>query len=301
VEETELLGYLLQDPATKVICLYLESFVQGRGFLELAAVSEKPIVLLKGGKSPSGAVAVASHTASLAGNDDRIQGALRQAGVYQADDFFEMIDMARALERAFPVHISAGERARIAVLSYSGASGIVTADHLEKWGLSLASLSTSTLDRLQSLSPQWMPIQNPVDFWPAIEKHGVAATYKKAIKPLHEDPQGDGLIVHLFSGLPAWSIDVAEIVPDLHPPLKPILFWTLGEKRHVEATRRSLEELGWPVFDEIQRMVRVMACLFESRPKAGRPSWVYPDLTPPAPGVARSLDLLALQADREPE
>jgi len=301
VEETELLGYLLQDPATKVICLYLESFVQGRRFLELAAASDKPIVVLKGGKTPSGAVAVASHTASLAGNDDLIQGALRQAGVYQADDFFEMIDMARVLGRPFAVHPSRGERAGIAVLSYSGASAIVTADHLEKRGLGLASLSASTLDCLQSLSPHWMPIQNPVDFWPAIEKHGVAATYKKAIKALHEDPQVDGLIVHLFSGLPAWSIDVARIVPDLNPPLKPILFWTLGERRHVEETRRSLEELGWPVFDEIQRMVRVMACLFESRPKTGRPSWMDPDLTPPVPDITRSLDALALQADRRPE
>jgi acetate---CoA ligase (ADP-forming) len=55
VNENELLEYLLKDPSTKVVCLYLESFINGRRFFELAASSNKPIVVLKGGKTASGA------------------------------------------------------------------------------------------------------------------------------------------------------------------------------------------------------------------------------------------------------
>ncbi len=144
VEETELLEYLLKDPATKVIALYLESFADGCRFFELATSSEKPIVVLKGGKTPLGAEAAASHTASLAGNYDLVRGVLKQGGVHQADDFFEMVDIARTLEKDFYLQRPPDGKPRIAIFSYSGASGIVTADHTEKYGLTLARLSPQT-------------------------------------------------------------------------------------------------------------------------------------------------------------
>jgi acetyltransferase len=93
VDETELLEYLLRDPATRVIGLYVESFIKGRRFFELSSSTNKPIVVLKGGKTSLGAEAAISHTASLAGNDELIKGVLRQSGVRQADDFFEMVDI----------------------------------------------------------------------------------------------------------------------------------------------------------------------------------------------------------------
>ena len=148
VEETELLEYLLKDPATKVIGLYLESFIHGRRFYELALSSKKPIVVLKGGKTPLGAEASASHTASLAGNDELIRGALKQAGVHQADDFFEMVDIARTLEMDFHLQNPPEGKGRIAILSYSGAAGIVTTDHMVANGLTLARLSPQTLEAL---------------------------------------------------------------------------------------------------------------------------------------------------------
>jgi len=153
IDETELLEYFLKDPATRVIAFYLESFVRGRRFFELAASSEKPIVVLKGGKSPQGAAASASHTASLAGNYELISGVLRQAGIHQADDFFEMVDIARTLEKGFYLQPPPDRKPKIAILSYSGASGIVTTDHMEKYGLTLARLSPRTQKRLEELSP----------------------------------------------------------------------------------------------------------------------------------------------------
>jgi acetyltransferase len=263
VEETELLEYLLKDPATKVIALYLESFVNGRRFFELATSSDKPIVVLKGGKTPLGAEAAVSHTASLAGNYHLVNGALKQAGIYQADDFFEMVDIARTLEKEFFLQNSPDRKPRIAVFSYSGASGIVTADHIEKNGLTLASLSSQTKKRLEELSPTWMPVKNPVDYWPAIEKHGLAKTYKHACETLHHDPEVDGIIVHLFVGFGIWLLDMKEIMSGIKKPYKPILFWLIGLEKALEKTRMALEEEGWPTFNEIHRTVKVMASLFE--------------------------------------
>jgi acetyltransferase len=272
VEETELLEYLLKDPATKVIALYLESFINGRRFFELSASSDKPIVVLKGGKSPLGAEASASHTASLAGNNQLIKGVLKQAGVHQADDFFEMVDIARTLERNFYLQQPPHGKARIAILSYSGASGIVTTDHMEAHGLTLTRLSPQTQKRLEELSPAWMPVKNPVDYWPAIEKHGPALAYKHAIEVLHDDPGVDGLIVHLFAGFGIWSLNMKEILSGIKKPRKPILFWLIGPEKAREITRMSLEEEGWPTFCEIHRTVRVMASLFEQPKQAKKPS-----------------------------
>ncbi len=276
VDETELLEYFLQDPATKVLAFYLESFVRGRRFFELASSSDKPIVVLKGGKSLLGAEASASHTASLAGHHELINGVLRQAGIHQADDFFEMVDIARTLEKGFYLQPPADRKPRIAILSYSGASGIVTADHMEKDGLTLARLSPHIQKRLEELSPAWMPVKNPVDYWPAMEKYGPVLTYKHAIEALHDDPEVDGIIVHLFAGFGIWFLNMKEIMGDIQKPRKPILFWLIGPEKGREPTRLTLEEEGWPTFSEIHRTVKVMASLFEQPKRKKRCSQMLP-------------------------
>jgi len=284
VEETELLEYLLKDPATKVIALYLESFINGHRFFELATSSKKPMVVLKGGKSPLGAEASVSHTASLAGNYDLIDGVLRQAGIHQADDFFEMVDIARTLERDFYLQQPPDGKPRIAILSYSGASGIVTTDYMERYGLTLAGLSPQTQKQLEELSPSWMPVKNPVDYYPAMEKHGPVLAYKHAIEALHHDSGVDGVIVHLFAGFGIWSLDMKEIMSGIKGPRKPILSWLVGPEKGREPTRLTLEEEGWPTFYEIHRTVKVMASLFEHLRRQGRGSEISPfDFTNFAP------------------
>jgi acetyltransferase len=272
VEETEVLEYLLRDSATQVIALYLESFIHGRRFCELALSSEKPIVVLKGGKTPLGAEASASHTASLAGNNELVRGVLSQAGVHQADDFFEMVDIARTLEKDFRLQQPPEGKARVAILSYSGAAGIVTTDHLVARGLTLAQLSPKTLKRLEELSPPWMPVRNPVDYWPAAEKHGPLLAYKHGLEALHEAPEVDGVIVHLFAGFGVWFLDMKEIMSGIKEPRKPILFWLIGPEKGREPTRMMLEREGWPTFHEIHRTVKVMASLFEESKKKNRRS-----------------------------
>ncbi|OGP49496.1 MAG: hypothetical protein A2Y79_09330 [Deltaproteobacteria bacterium RBG_13_43_22] len=265
VEETELLEYFLRDPATKVIAMYLESIPNGRRFFDMARSSQKPIVVLKGGKMPSGARASASHTGSLAGNYEVARGALEQAGVYPADDFFEMVDMARCLEKGFPLPRSLERKPQIAVLTYSGAAGIVTSDHLENYGLALAELSPQTLRRLEEISPPWMPIKNPVDFYPTMEQMGQRKAYEAGIAALHEAPEVDGIIVHMFPSAGSKTTKLAQMLSRIPEsgPQKPILFWVFGSGEGYENTRLTLEELGYPVYFEIHRLTKIMARLFE--------------------------------------
>ena len=77
IDESDVLSYLLEDPDTRCVGLYLESFVDGRRFMDLCRNSDKPVIVLKGGKSRKGAQAAISHTASLAGNYRVASGAPR--------------------------------------------------------------------------------------------------------------------------------------------------------------------------------------------------------------------------------
>ena len=261
VDECELLEYLINDPDTGVIGLYLEAIPEGRRFMDLCRCSEKPVVILKGGRSAVGSKAAMSHTASLAGDGAVIDGAFAQAGVIPVSDFKEMTDVCRSLA-AFP-DLPAGASGRVAVLTYTGGAGIVSADLMEPRGLSVAGLSEETRSALATVFPDWMPVSNPVDLWPAVERNGAETTYNAAVKAVCADPSVDAVLIHAFAGGFALNPDLETIVGAARAAGKPIFCWLLGSQPDAEAFRDRAQALGMPVFGELDRAVRCMAALFD--------------------------------------
>ncbi|HYA14696.1 MAG TPA: acetate--CoA ligase family protein [Syntrophales bacterium] len=261
VNECDLLPHLLQDESTQVVGLYLESFSDGRRFVEICRESIKPIVVIYGGKSAKGADAAMSHTASMAGNYKIVSGALAQAGVTEARDFHQMIDLCRSLAAVSrPVDV----RGRIAILTFSGGSGIVASDFIEDQGMHVAELIPATKDKLSSLFPDWMPVSNPVDLWPSIEKNidrGIDV-YSKALSSVLHDPQVDAVFLHTFAGNLRIGINIEDIAEQSRKTGKPVFVWLMG--RHEEAFRLKEEALscGIPVFHEISRAVECLAAVF---------------------------------------
>jgi acetyltransferase len=166
---------------------------------------------------------------------------------------------------------------------------------MEKYDLTLARLSSQTQKRLEELSPAWMPVKNPVDYYPAMEKHGPVLAYKHAIEALHDDPEVDGLIVHLFAGFGIWFLNMKEILSSIKKSRKPILFWLIGPEKGREPTRLALEEEGWPTFFEIHRTVKVMASLFENDRRRREP----PEISSPDFQIPRTLMKRVHQADEK--
>ncbi len=261
VNECDLLEYLINDPDTGGIGLYLEAIPQGRRFADLCRSSQKPIVVLKGGRSARGAEAAMSHTASLAGDDAVIRGALAQAGVAEARDFKQMLDICRALAitRDLPVK----GPGRTAILTYSGGAGIISADFFDDVGLETARLSPDTLAALETVYPDWMPPANPIDLWPAIEKHGGPKVFETAVRAVCQDPGVDALFLHLFVGGVAMRLDMEEIARITREAGKPLFIWLIGGKEDAREFHLKAQELGVPVFREVFRAVECMAAVFE--------------------------------------
>ena len=191
-----------------------------------------------------GAMVDMSHTASLGGNYQIVRGAIKQAGVLEANDFFEMMDIFRTLKEGFIQRNNTTEIGRVAILTYSGASGIVTTDYLEKFGLDLAEFSPETIKRLERLSPNWMPIKNPVDYWPAMEKNDPLVALKEGLSALYIDPNVGGIIINLFAGMGAWSFDLLELMAVIKDHKKTDSHMAYRTKRYTR-TRKDTDGEGW--------------------------------------------------------
>ena len=260
VDECEILEYMLTDPHTKVIGLYLESITHGRRFMEICRRSTKPIVLLKGGKSAMGAKAAMGHTASMAGNGAVIRDAMAQAGVMEATDFHQMMDLCRSLA-AYPCIQSTG-KGRVAILTYSGGAGIISSDFMENGPIEPAILSDQSKERLKTIFPQWMPPSNPIDLWPAVEQHGAEKAYGLAIDAASEDSGVDAIFIHSFAGGFRLTLDLEKLTQKARKMGKPVFCWLIGKQDEARIFQMETQSKGIPVFRELHRAVECMAAVF---------------------------------------
>ncbi|MDI6798089.1 MAG: acetate--CoA ligase family protein, partial [Desulfatibacillaceae bacterium] len=260
VSEIDLLEYMIDDPKTGAVAAYLESLPQGRRFMELCRRSPKPIVVLKGGKSEKGAQAAMSHTASMAGNGAVIAGALAQAGVVEAVDFKQMMDLARTV--GFYPDIKADQPGRIAILTYSGGAGIMSADFLDEFGLKVADLAPKTIAKLATVYPEWMPPNNPVDLWPGVEKNGGPIVYSTALEAVAHDENVDAILMHAFVGRAGFGPDMEQLVDIAQKAGKPIFVWLIGGREEARKLHQAVQAKGVPVYRELYRAVECMAAAF---------------------------------------
>jgi len=302
VNECDLLDYLMKDDDTGVIGFYLESFIDLRRFIDIYRRHgrKKPVVLLKGGKSETGRQAALSHTASLAGNHRILSDVLRESGIIESRDFHQMVDLCRTLGMATP-SLSKSSPANVAILTFSGASGIVASDFLDDFSLRVADLDTSTKAKLATFFPVWMPAANPVDVWPAMEQHSGKGLdiYALALEAVLEDPGVDACMIHTFAGFSRVKLDLAKTAGLSQQSGKPVFIWILGEREQVLAFQVAARRLGLFVYHELYRAVECMAAVFnpptgdmlEYEAKVASPRSSMPGITlPPDGGTLNEYD-----------
>ena len=153
--------YLVDDPGTRVIAGFVEGFKDVRKFIavaELAAERGKPIVLIKIGRSASGAQAARSHTAALTGADELYDAVFRQYGVIRVTDYDELLEVSQLLANS-----KKPKKRGVAVVSHSGGISSLTADMLGLAGLDLPPLSERARDGINAILRDFGWAANPAD------------------------------------------------------------------------------------------------------------------------------------------
>lgn len=254
------LEWLGSDERLRVIALHAEEVPDGNRFLEVAErVSRRiPVVTLKTGRSDAGARAAASHSGSMAGEDRIVGAAFKKCGLIRVDETQEQIDLVRAFVRLPPMRGT-----RVAVVTLSGAGGIIFLDAFERYGLQAARFSPGTIDGIQSLSPDWMRLANPIDIWPAVMKKGMRKAFGTALRDCLADPNVDGVIcIALALGEAEQAhLGAEEVIQEVCEDFdKPVLVWFYGSCFEVPV--KEFSEHGRALtISSLERGVRVLAAM----------------------------------------
>ncbi|MGA0604081.1 GNAT family N-acetyltransferase [Caulobacter sp. KR2-114] len=226
VDFGDMLDFLALDADTRAVVLYVESITQARKFMSAArsAARNKPVVVIKAGRSAAGARAALSHTGALAGADAVYDAAFRRAGLLRVFELRELFNAVTTLTAGgAPVR---GER--LVIVSNGGGAGVMAVDSLDARGGTLAELSDETKARLATVLPAAWSKGNPVD----IIGDAGPERYTAALDAVFADPAADAVLALNCPTAVADSTACAQAVIEAtraHGLRRPVLTAWLGE------------------------------------------------------------------------
>ncbi len=256
VDLLEILKYYKHDPETRAIAVYMEGIDNAREFVDTAktVARDKPIIVLKVGRTELGSNAAASHTGSLAGADAVYDGAFIQSGIVRVRNIEELLDTAKAFSMQ---PLPAGDR--ICILTEAGGPGIIAMDDLGEAGTTrLADLAPETVATLREILPPMAIVNRPkgyVDMSAAANE----IQHAQALDVVLADPGVDGVILltvpPTFLRPEELGTRVGEVA---RKHKKPVLACLLAGN-WVKQARQTLETAGVPTFDMPERAARAMS------------------------------------------
>ncbi len=243
VDEVDILEYLMDDPETKVIVMYIEGIKRGREFIETARriTRIKPVIVLKAGKTDEGIAAAHSHTAALAGSYEAHEALFRQFGFTIANDINELLHYAKIFDSE-----PEAKGNNVCIITNGGGTGVLTADAISSSRyLRLGTLSASTEAALRKSMPPIVNIRNPLDLAGDADQK----RYYDALSCIGSDPGIDLIIVIVLFQTPGADSTVAAELINLKESIqKPILAISIGS-RYTEMHKIMMESAGLPVYD----------------------------------------------------
>jgi acetate---CoA ligase (ADP-forming) len=241
--ENDFLRQLADDPQCRAIFLYLESFADPNEFRRILKTinQDKPVVVLKAGRTEAGAAAVASHTGSLASSDTIVDAFLRQCGALRVTTIEEALSALRVLQKDI---LPAGNR--VAILTNAGGAGIMAADACERLGIDVPALSEEVRSKLREFLPPEAGYGNPVDM---IATAG-SSDYERALETTLASV--DAAIV-IFRPPMVYHEPVENVAEGIlrvlsKMPDKPVLVCTLSRDEMVEPLVQRLQEERIPSY-----------------------------------------------------
>ena len=271
IDATDVLDFLVEDPATGVIVMFLESIRRGDRFQEVAARAlerGKPIVVAKVGRSAAGQRAALSHTASLTGADAAYDSVFRRYGIVRVDDQDAMLDAAQAFAMCPPMR-----GRRVGIVTISGGVGGWMADTLEGQGFTVPALSAETQARVRTYLPPFGAAFNPID----ITANAMENDHRARSLEVLAAAEGIDAIVNVSSlaadpQLPAERERLAALVRSSD---RPVLFYSYPLPSEVAS--QTLADIGIPLYTSLAGAARALTALAEHHEARERQDGASPE------------------------
>lgn len=261
VDFGDLLDWLASDPRTQAVLLYIESVSSARKFMSAAraAARNKPVLVVKAGRSERGGQAAATHTGALAGSDAVADAAIRRAGMLRVDSLADLFVASEALAqspRPLARH-DQPQRTAITIVTNGGGAGVLAADELAGHELDLPRLPDQVLHALDALLPSNWSRANPVD----LIGDAPVERYVRSLEVLLACADtGTLLFIHAPTAIVASEQIAAALLPlALAHPGRVVTCWLGGHA--VQAARRACQDAGLPAHDTPEQAVRALAML----------------------------------------
>jgi len=250
INESDLLDYLVKDNNTKLIFMYVEGLKDGRRFINTLkkATRRKPVIILKAGTSKKGALAAASHTASLAGENEVFNALMKQCGVIRAENLQEAIARIKFFTNSAQ---SKGENT--VIITNGGGIGVLATDACEKHKIKLYNNQEELKRIFSSATPKFGSTKNPID----ITGQAGVAEYAQSLEAAVADRNIHNIIC---LGCETAVLDTEKLSLLLKKIFikakgnKPIVFSFIGGSK-IKNMILSLQKQNVPIFSGVDKAI----------------------------------------------
>ncbi len=291
VDFGDLLDWLASDPRTRDILLHVESMSHARKFMSAAraAARNKPVLLVKAGKSAGGAREEVARADARASPDAVFDAAIRRAGMLRVATLQELFSVAALLaqQRGLPRGSDPGQLERLSIVTNGGGAGVMAADAAAEAGIELAPLSAASRQALEQLPGPTAGPANPVD----LMGDAPPERYEAALRALLAAPDaGTLLLMHAPTALVPSAELAQALLPLVREAAPRLLACWLGGPA-VEEARTAFQSAGVPCVDTPEAAVHAFSLLASYRRNQEQLLQAPPDN-----GLGGAMDLPRIQA-----
>ncbi|MBN1189988.1 MAG: acetate--CoA ligase family protein [Dehalococcoidales bacterium] len=257
VDESDLLEYLVAQESTHIVLMYIEGVGDGERLVGILkdAVKKKPVVVIKSGRSKRGAMAAASHTSSLAGEDRVFDDIIRQCGVLRAETIHDALNWCHYLAN---IPLPDGENT--VIITNGGGIGVLAADACEKYNVNLYDDLQNLAKIFSEVIPSFGSSKNPID----LSGQAPISYYDSALTSALESPDIDSVIclaceTAVFDP-DGFSLIVQKQMPEYRKK-KPLVFSMFGGAK-IEQHLQEFQKNDVPAFQDVYEAASMLGAMY---------------------------------------